>query len=352
MRTRILPTAVTVLVASLALAGCTPSGESGGEDAGGTLIVYTNSNSDGRGEWVTAEAEKAGFDIEIVGLGGADLANRIVAEKNNPVGDVVFGLNNMFFETLKSEEAITAYEPSWAGEVDEAAGDPDDGVYWPLVEQAIVTVYDTNTVDAADVPDKVSDLWNDDSYTGRYEVNTVLGQATPQLILAGMLSEYDDEDGDLGISDKGWAQVEGYFANGSPAVEGTDLYARITRGDVEYGAIPSSGIASRDAEYGTVTGVVGADEGVPYVTEQISVIAGTKKETKAQEFIDWFGSSEVQGGFAQEFSSYPVNTVAREQALPAVAELMESLPKQELDFALIRENIGGWVEKTELEYLP
>ena len=56
MRTRFLPAAVTVLVASLALAGCTPSGESGGEDAGGTLIVYTNSNSDGRGEWVTAEA--------------------------------------------------------------------------------------------------------------------------------------------------------------------------------------------------------------------------------------------------------------------------------------------------------
>jgi len=352
MRTRILPAAATLLVASLALAGCTASGESGGEDSGGTLIVYTNSNSDGRGEWVTAEAEKAGFDIEIVGLGGADLANRIVAEKNNPVGDVVFGLNNMFFETLKAEEAITAYEPAWAGEVDEAAGDPEDGVYWPLVEQAIVTVYDTNTVDAADVPDTVSDLWNDDSYAGRYDVNTVLGQATPQLLLAGMLADYEDEDGDLGISDKGWKEVESYFANGSPATEGTDLYARITRGDVDYGSIPSSGIASRDAEYGTVTGIVAVDEGVPFVTEQISVIAGTKKETKAQEFIDWFGSSDVQGDFAQEFSSYPVNTVAREQALPAVAELMESLTKQELDFGFIRENIGGWVEKTELEYLP
>ncbi|MCU1423962.1 MAG: transporter substrate-binding protein [Microbacteriaceae bacterium] len=358
MRTRTLPAAVTVLVAtSLALAGCAPAAESGGSESGGgepggTLIVYTNSNSDGRGEWVTAQAKEAGIDIEIVGLGGADLANRIVAEKNNPVGDVVFGLNNMFFETLKSEEAITAYEPAWAGEVDEAAGDPDDGVYWPLVEQAIVTVYDTNTVDAADVPDSVADLWNEDKYKGRYEVNTVLGQATPQLILAGLLSDYEDEDGDLGISDKGWNQVKGYFQNGSPAVEGTDLYARLSRGDVDYGAIPSSGIASRDAEYGTVTGVVGADDGVPYVTEQISVITGTKKETAAQEFIDWFGSSEVQGEFAQEFSSYPVNTVAREQALPAVVELMESLPKQELDFALIRENISGWVEKTELEYLP
>lgn len=345
-----------LLIGAVALTGCSADG--GGNsaddsaDSGGTLIVYTNSNSDGRGEWVTEKAAEAGMEIEIVGLGGADLANRIVAEKNNPVGDVVFGLNNMYFETLKAEEAITAFEPAWAGEVDQESGDPDDGAFWPLVEQAIVTVFDTNKVSESDAPDDTSDLWNDEKYKGRYEVNTALGQATPQLILAGLLTQYVDEDGDLGVSDKGWEEVEKYFANGSPAVEGTDLYARLTRDEVDFGVIPSSGIAARDAEYGTVTGVISPEVGVPYVTEQIAVIAGTGKQTQAEEFIDWFGSAEVQGEFAQEFSAYPVNETARAEALPEVIELIDSLEKQDIDYGFVRENISAWVEKTELEYLP
>ncbi|WP_255577198.1 extracellular solute-binding protein [Cryobacterium sp. 1639] len=354
MHKRTIKTAsvATIILSSMVLASCASAeaGGDGGGDAGGTLIVYTNSNGDGRGEWVTAQAAEAGIDIEIVGLGGADLANRIVAEKNNPVGDVVFGLNNMFFETLKDEEAVTAYEPAWAAEVDQESGDPEDGVFWPLVEQAIVTVYDSNTV--TDAPTEMSDLWEDAAYDGRYEVNTALGQATPQLVLAGLLAPYLDEDGDLGVSDEGWVQVEAYFAHGSPAEEGTDLYARITRGDVDFGVLPSSGITARDAEYGTVTGVISPTDGVPYVTEQVAMITGTPRQDAAEEFIDWFGSAETQGAFAAEFASYPVNEEARAEALPEVVELIESLPKQDIDFALTRENIGAWVEKTELEYLP
>jgi iron(III) transport system substrate-binding protein len=237
---RFTATGVAV-AAALLLSSCAGSSDASEEGSGGgsngPLIVYTNSNSDGRGEWIVEQAGEAGIEIEIVGLGGADLTNRIIAEKNNPVGDVVFGLNNMFFEQLKTEEAITAYEPEWSGEVPADAGDPADGAYWPLVQQAIVTVYDENTV--TDAPSDVRELWTDDAYAGRYEVNTALGQATPQLVLAGILTPYLDESGDLGVSDEGWSEVESYFANGSPAVEGTDLYARITRGEVDFGVLPS-----------------------------------------------------------------------------------------------------------------
>lgn len=343
-------------VTALALTGCGGAAEPDGDetgggsgDAGGTLIVYTNSNSDGRGEWITEQAAEAGFEIEIVGLGGADLANRIIAEKNNPVGDVVFGLNNMFFEQLKAEETIAAYEPSWSGEVPQDAGDAEDGAYWPLVEQAIVTVYDENRVD--DPPADLDELWTDDTYAGRYEVNPALGQATPQLVLASILTRHLDESGDLGVSDEGWELVESYYANGSPAVEGTDLYARITRDEVDYGVLPSSGIAARDAEYGTSTGIIVPDYGVPYVTEQIAPIAGSDNEEQAQAFIDWFGSAEVQGEFAAEFNSMPVNEGAVEQANPEVVELMESLPRQDIDFAFVSEHLGEWVEKVTLEYI-
>ena len=170
-------------------------------------------------------------------------------------------------------------------------------------------------------------------------------------MLASILSRHLDEDGDLGVSDEGWELVEAYYANGSPAVEGTDLYARITRDEVDYGVLPSSGIAARDEEYGTKTGMIVPDYGVPYVTEQIAQMSGTDNEAKAQEFIDWFGSAEVQGEFAAEFNSMPVNEGAVDKANPEVVELMETLPRQEIDFGFVSENLGAWVEKVTLEYI-
>jgi iron(III) transport system substrate-binding protein len=350
--------AALLAMGSVLLAGCasaTPGGSAApGESSapaagsGETLIVYTNSNGDGRGEWVTAQAAEAGIDIEIVGLGGADLTNRIIAEKNNPVGDVVFGLNTMFFESLKAEEAIVGYQPEWSADVPQDAGDPVDGAYWPLVDQAIVMVHDEASV--ADAPSDIAELWTDPAYQGTYEVNTALGQATPQLVVAGILAPYVDESGE--VSDEGWAQVEAYFANGSPAVEGTDLYARFDRDEVDYGIVPSGGIIARDAEYGTTTAIVPSENGVPFVTEQIGVIAGTDQQEQAQAFIDWFGSAEVQGAFAEEFNSMPVNEGAQAQANPEIVELIGSVERADIDYALVREHIGTWVERIELEYLP
>ena len=56
-------------IAAVALTGCAGSEQPGADDAskggdgGGTLIVYTNSNSDGRGEWITEQAEEFGYQV-------------------------------------------------------------------------------------------------------------------------------------------------------------------------------------------------------------------------------------------------------------------------------------------------
>ena len=57
--------------------------ESAGSSDAGALVVYTNSNSEGRGEWLQAKAAKPGF--EIVGACGADATNKLIAEKTTPL---------------------------------------------------------------------------------------------------------------------------------------------------------------------------------------------------------------------------------------------------------------------------
>lgn len=343
--------------AALLLAGCGQSGGDGagaaaGEEAGGTLVVSTNSNSEGRGEWLEKAAEEAGFDIQIVGAGGADATNKLIAEKNNPVADVVYGLNNVYFEQLKTEEVLEPYTPAWSGDVDESLGDPgDEKAYWPLVEQAIVLSYNTAAISPEEAPTDWPDLWTKDEFKTRYERVTGMGGATTQLVMAGILSRYQDPNGDLGVSDEGWLQIEQYFQNGVPQVKDLDLFARFADGEVDLGQMPSSSIPGREEAYEVESGSVAPEIGVPYAIEQVGIIAGSDKQEQAKKFVDWFGSAEVQGQWAQEFDSLPVNEAALEEAKPEIVEFNAQFERQDIDWTFVQENLGSWIEKIELEYM-
>lgn len=43
---------------------------------------------------------------------------------------------------------------------------------------------------------------------------------------------------------------------------------------------------------------------------------------------------------------------AQAQANPEIVELIGSVERADIDYALVREHIGAWVERIELEYLP
>ncbi|MCY1676714.1 extracellular solute-binding protein [Pseudarthrobacter sp. SL88] len=355
---RKLQTLVAAAVAVTLLAGCGgeaapgASGEASSAPAGGsgdTLVVYTNSNGEGRGDWLTQKAGEAGFKIEIVGAGGADATNKLIAEKNNPIADVAFGLNNMYFSQIKAADALEPYKPAWAGEVDTQLADGE--TYWPLVKQAILLGYNSDKFSKDAAPKDWTDLWTKDEFKARYERVTGLGTATAQLVFAGILSRYRDDSGDLGISDEGWKQVEQYFQNGSPAVAKTDLFARIASGEVDMGQMPSSIIADREKSFKVNVDTVIPSVGVPLAVEQIALVKGTKKKDQAQKFIDWFGSADVQGQFAKQFNSMPVNKSAQAQANPEVVDFFADLKQQDIDWEFVQENMGAWVEKIELEYM-
>lgn len=327
----------------------TASGSGSAGNSGQTLIVYTNSNSDGRAEWLTSQAAAAGFNIQIVGQGGGDTTNKLIAEKNNPVADVVFGLNNMYFETLEAADVLTDYTPSWSDEVDPALGDADASKsYWPVVQQGILLACNSA---AAQLPAAWPDMWNDAQFHGRYQSETSLGGATTQLTFAGILSRYRDANGTLGISDDGWAQIQGYFDYGSPAEQGVDMYVRMASGAIECGQMWSSGVPKFEQTYNITTAVVKPSYGVPYAIEQVALVAGSSKEAEAKAFIDWFGGADLQSAWSAQFDSMPANEGAIAKADPAIVTFHEDLPRQDIDWDFVRQNMPQWVEKIELEYM-
>ncbi len=354
--------AAATLAAAGAVVACSPPGQGGTSGAtegsagaaasGDTLVIYSNSVSEGRGDWLSKQAEEAGFALQFVDLGGGDVMNRLVAEKNNPVADVTFGLNNVYFEKLKAADVLEPYTPAWSGDVDAALGDATDKQFWPIVREPIMLVYNTAAYPGgAGAPTDWPDLWTKPEFKQKYETPTSLGGATTQMVLSGILSRYKDPNGELGISAEGWNAVEQYFANGSPAVKGTDLFARMKEGQVNAGQMWLAGKASREKEFGITTQAVNPAVGVPMVVQHVALVKGTKKSEQAQKFIDWFGSPEVQAAWSKQFFTAPTNAKAAATADADAIAQTDAFKRQDIDWPFVAEHIDQWVEKAELEYL-
>lgn len=315
-------------------------------DKGEQLVIYSNSASNGRAEWLTEKAKEEGFNIQIIDIPGGELADRLIAEKNNGVADLVYGLNNLEYNKLKKEELLAKYEPTWASEVDLSLGDA-EGYFYPIVIQPLVLI----GKDGVEMPKDWTDL-TDAKYEGKYGA-FALGGGTAKTIYASIVSRYKDEAGDLGISEEGWEVAKKYIQNQYTYAQGEDYATTLLEGDkgIDYSMVWGSGLLQTEQERDYKFQVMSPEVGVPFVTEQTAIIASTKKQELAKEFIDWFGSADIQSQWSEQFGSIPANKTALENTNDTIKSFIDSVKPQELDWAFIGENLDSWVEKAELEFV-
>ena len=69
--------------AASAEAESTAGGQPEGEiDKSQLITIYTNNGSEGRDVWLVDRAAEAGYNVQVVGLGASDVANRMIAEQS------------------------------------------------------------------------------------------------------------------------------------------------------------------------------------------------------------------------------------------------------------------------------
>lgn len=331
------------------------AGEStdGGSGESRQVLVYSNSLAGGRQEWIDEMATEAGFDMQYVEGGGGEVLNRLLAEANSPQADVAFGMDEAMFFELVDEELLVEYEPEWVGEI------PDDALigdqlFHPLVEQRIFMMYNPEYVSEEEAPSNWQDLSDMEEFQGRYRVPAALGGGTDQKAILSILLQYIDEDGEMGIAQEGWDEVEQYLANGYQTPENEEQLQNFAEGTVPLSYHFLGGIPNAEEEFGFDAEIVNPEQGVITMREQIGVVnkGDDHDYTAAQEFVDWFGSAEMQSAFVEEFGGLPVNESAVDSAPERLQEIAEQTEPMEVDWNFVRENLNQWVEKVELELMP
>lgn len=346
---------VSIMLALIMVLTLSAAALAEGADTKGTgveLTIYTNSGSSGRADWLRERAAQDGFKLTIVEEGAGAVQQRLINEGAATPCDVVFGLNAIIWNDLIARDIIMPIDaPSWADEVSAGLNDP-NGYYYAIVKQAILLAYDTNQIAPEDAPKDWPDLWENEKFWGKYESQIKLTGGTTRNVLAGILTRYVDPNGELGISDEGWAAIEAFFAHGTPVEDGVDLYAQIVNesSPVLMGQMWSSGADQYDAQYGTKTGYATPECGIPYAVEGVAVVKTTKNVEEAKRFVEWFGSAQIQGEWSENFKTMPANEKAADKA-PASQIAMCSIPAQDIDWALVAANIDAWCEKIMLEYM-
>lgn len=359
MKTKKLVSFFATSLAVLGLAACSPASETKEEaastpsssveekaDRSETLVIYSNSVSNGRGEWLTAKAKEEGFNIELVEVGGAELADRVIAEKNNGVADMVYGINAVDSNKLRDDDILIKFKPDWVDKIDASLADK-DGYYNPVFQQPLILI---GRSDVTSMPTDWTELGG--KYSKEYSVNGLQG-GTPRMILASILSRYLDEKGELGVSEKGWKVVEEYISNAYVLQKGESSIVKMMDDNdpVKYGMMWGSGALQGQKEFNTEFKVMTPKVGVPFVTEQTAILASSKKQALAKEFINWFGSAEVMEAYNQEFGSIPVNADAIKNLSPDAQKLLDTVQPQDIDWETVGKYLDQWVEKVELEFV-
>lgn len=313
-----------------------------------SIVVYTNSGTNGRAEYLAELAKENNFNINIVAIGGTDLANRLIAEKNKPIADVVFGLNPIEYEKLKNNNTLSYYIPKWASEIPDGLSDK-DGYYHAVSVTPLLAIYNPGVIKNDIIPKDWTDLALNEEYKNQYTILSLAG-GTSKIILASIISRYKDSNGVLNISDEGWKVIEQYISNGHIENTGEDWFGNLMNGKYPITMIWGSGALERSKANNFKIGIMRPEIGVPFVVEQLALVKGNDNNEINKKFIDWLGSPEVQEKWAEKFGTAPAHPKALKNAPKETRELVESLKIQNLDWTFITDNIDSWIEKIQLEY--
>lgn len=344
------PTLVTGLTAAALLAGgCSLVGQ---EDDGKTgvqdskVALVTHESFALPEELVAQFEDETGYELEISKLADAGaLTNQLVLTREDPVGDVVFGVDNTFATRAVDEGVFDAY----AADLPEGA----DRYLLPGAEEGALTPVDTGNVcvnvDSAwfrsqgvPEPQGLDDL-TDPAYEDLFVIPAATTSSPGLAFLLATIARYGDEWPSY------WADL---MDNGAKVVKGwSEAYFEDfthSGGDrpvvVSYDSSPAFTLNKAGTRSTSRALLDGCFEQVEYAGVLKGDEEGEINVEGAHAVIDWLLSPEVQAALPSSMYVFPV---AADTELPADWARFAVRPEEteKVDPAEVAEQRQAWLEE-------
>lgn len=332
---------LAALAAVIALIGVSCSSEAAPDQ----IVLLTHSSfalSEGTLETFT---EETGVTVVVRDGGDAGtMLNQAILTKDNPIADVIYGVDNTFLSRAIDEGIFIAHKAEAIDTVSELIVVEDDLA--TAIDYGDVCInYDIEGLEALGVapPTSLEDL-TDPIYRDLLVVEDPATSSPGLAFLLATIAAYPDGSAYDWIDY--WGQL---FDNGvSVAADWSEAYyGQFTRagGDrplvVSYASSPPAEVFFGELEEAP-TGVM--TQGCFRQIEFAGVLTGTDHESTAKKLVDFLLSVEVQEDIPLNMFVYPANS---EAALPEVFEAHTTFPDVPtiMDPTSISANRDAWIEQ-------
>jgi iron(III) transport system substrate-binding protein len=242
-----------------------------GADAEQKLVVYSANDSTLNDLVFAAFTKETGIKVESVSTGSGVLMKRIQAEKDNPQGDIIWGISRSLLQTNKAYFA--PYKSKENAAIPADFLDPDNLWTGTNVHLLVIT-QNTKLMPAGEGPKSWSDLL-DPKYKGKIAFTDPANSG----------SAYTS-------GEAGWAKLKQLFANTKILNRSTLVFQGVGNGEYGLGISLEYAGALWASNGAPVTNIYPAD-GTLALMEGVAILKGDPNLEAAKTFVDYINRKDV-----------------------------------------------------------
>jgi len=288
------------------------------------LTVYTAVEAEDLARYAeTFNKEHPDINIKWVRDSTGIVTAKLLAEKNNPQADVIWGLAGTSLLLMKSEGMLEPYAPKGVKKLDRKFVDQSAVPSWTGMDAWVAAVC-YNTVEAAKHNLEPPKSWTDllkPMYKGHLIMPNPNSSGTGFLDVSSWLQMFGKEQGGWDYMDRLHKNIARYTHSGSKPCK------LAAAGEIPIG-ISFAFRGARSKAKGAPIDIIVPGEGVGWEMEASGIIAGTDKLKAAQTLMDWSISKTAMEMY---------NTAYAVVGMPGVAKPVKHFPPTLLEKMIVND---------------
>ena len=293
----------------------------------GSLTVYTAIEAEDLKRYAaTFNEDHPDIEINWVRDSTGIVTAKLLAEKNNPQADIIWGLAGTSLMLMKSEGMFEPYSPKGIEKLDPKFRDGDEPASWIGIDAWVAAVC-VNTVEMAKHGFSMPSSWEDltkPEYAGHVAMPNPNSSGTGFLDVSSWLQIFG-EDGGWDYMDRLHKNISHYTHSGSKPCK------QAASGEVPIG-VSFAFRGARSKAKGAPIEIIVPSEGVGWEMEANAIIKGTDNLEDAKTLADWTISKKAMEMYNVAYAVVGMPGVAKpvEHFPPA---LLGAMIKNDFEFA-------------------
>jgi iron(III) transport system substrate-binding protein len=265
------------------------------------VVVYTSLENEEVVEYLkVAKEELPDLDIQAIRLSTGELGARMLAERDNPQADCIWGWAVTNTSEFVPKGMLEPYKPEGWQEIPDNFKDPNG--YWTAIDlYAAAFVGNADVLGKSNLP--MAKGWNEllnPAYKGKLIMPNPASSGTGFLQVASLLVMMDPDYKNKSVEDnKAWDFLEKLDKNMGQYIKSGSKPAKLTAaGEYAIGASFAFVYSSLKKKGFPVVMAMPA-EGAGFELEVNSLLKGAKHEKAAKKFLDWAISKNAMNEYAK-----------------------------------------------------